>query len=80
MGLPPDAIFAALGADGEISIKAHASNAGYRLRPETIESIFYLSRMAATAEARAAWREVGWGIFEAIGPCQPDRPPDRSII
>ena len=67
VGLPPDIIFAKLDpSTRDISLKTHSASPGYRLRPETIESIFYLSRLAKTAADREAWRDVGWAIFEAI--------------
>merc|ERR1719265_546264 len=40
----------------------HAAEADYRLRPETLESLFFLHRITGNS----TYREWSWNIFEAI--------------
>ncbi|KAF2144381.1 glycoside hydrolase family 47 protein [Aplosporella prunicola CBS 121167] len=42
-------------------VKAVTSR-GYILRPEAIESVWYMYRISGSAH----WREVGWAMFEAV--------------
>jgi hypothetical protein len=68
LGLAPEMVFVKHATDASsTSFKIYSQERGYRLRPETVESLFYLSRLDPAGEAaRQRWREHAWQIFEAI--------------